>query len=164
MRRSKKRIPLESCSSMLLSCKEWWFFKNASCQVPSGIFFFTHLWGTLWLKVHKRSPHKREFSCRTAFTMLNKACFFKRQQHILSSKGNLIIIYKMTILNNSISHLSTYVDLSYIPVWYFYRSVIHTCVVAHLKMVGLVKQQQSLSRSRKESDSDSTRGEFISRQ
>lgn len=70
----------------------------------------------------------------------------------------------MTILNNSISHLSTYVDLSYIPVWYFYRSVIHTCVVAHLKMVGLVKQQQSLSRSRKESDSDSTRGEFISRQ
>ncbi|KAA8589706.1 hypothetical protein FQN60_013071 [Etheostoma spectabile] len=41
---------------------------------------------------------------------------------------------------------------------------IHTCVVAHLKMAGLVKQEKSRSRSQKRSDSDGTRGEFMSRQ
>lgn len=65
------------------------------------------------------------------------------------------MIYKMTIPNNRVAHLSTPLVC---------RSVIHTWVVAHLKIVGLVKQQQNLSRSQKESDSDSTRGEFMSRQ
>lgn len=39
-----------------------------------------------------------------------------------------------------------------------------TCVVAHLKMAGLVKQLKTPSRSRKQSDSALTNGEFMSRQ